>query len=402
LDRGRALGMSFLKKSAAVVLTVGALGFATQPFAAKGHGGEDVVTEAFAPDLSKDNGMYFFCTPQPPQEPTTVVIQDCEGKVPTPGKGCEGERREVKLQDFYKELLSQISVENIPVLKDLDSNDVGNFSKRDDSGLKDTQIYLKLSAESAKELLEFLKSKKWNPGSEISMTLKKDLKDLIQQAKAKKADLDAINMSVDKINSQIVDLVEGPRDRTGKRKGGICDPKVTINLNSADDKGTLLHTVLVQYDPKAPKKEILMNGRLEKTLVGADGSGNRFKIFDTKTKITWHDTFDYEEIKAHYEKMRPKPTVEFNGIKYPDLFLAASALCESKGLRAPTVFELEALSFDRELAKNLGMDKGFFWWSSTSASDPAGAMVIYSGDGSINRARRLSEGGSVRCVSGGA
>jgi hypothetical protein len=215
------------------------------------------------------------------------------------------------------------------------------------------------------------------------------LKDLVKKAEAKKVDIAAVNASVEAANralNGVVDLV--------------CNSKVTQNLND-DDKGTLLHTVLKQYDPKAPRKEILMEGRLEKTFVNADGSGNRFKIFDTVTGLTWHDIYGPKEIKDFYETMSPKPTFEYNGKQYPDYFKAASALCVSKGLQAPTKEDLEVLAANRELAKNLGMDRGWFWSSSESSS--VGAWDFFGPDGVVGSVGFRGGGASsVSCVSRGA
>jgi hypothetical protein len=145
-----------------------------------------------------------------------------------------------------------------------------------------------------------------------------------------------------------------------------------------------------------------MDGRLEKTLVSADGSGNRFKIFDTVTKLTWHDIYGPAEIKAHYEKMRPKPTFEFNRNQYPDYFTAANALCKTKGNEygAPTKEDLEELAKNPNLAKNLGMDKGWFWSSSESTS--GGAWVFVGSSGVVGNYVRDYVGVSVSCVSRGA
>lgn len=158
-------------------------------------------------------------------------------------------------------------------------------------------------------------------------------------------------------------------------------------------------TTRKQSNPKAPKKEILMDGRLEKKFVDADGSGNRFRIFDTVTKLTWHDIYGPKEIKDFYETMSPKPTFKFDGRQYPDYFKAASALCVSKGLQAPTKEELKVLEANFELAKNLGMDKGWFWSSSESSSSYVWAFSSNTGY-VYDDCRRYFDDLSVRCVSG--
>jgi hypothetical protein len=352
-------------------------------FAAKGHGSSDMPEAPARPDVSKDNGMYFFC------ENDKVIIQNCAGKATKPGKGCDGERREVKKDDFIKELLSEITIDKSHLMKPLSPDDIKVAKKRSPKP-EEVMEFVKGVHSQTGSIDDLIKEMRGEKIGNIQLDeLQRRVADLLKLTGGVKAEGEAIVSAIDKVNNALAKVVDQ-----------VCDSKVTINLNSAEDKDTLLHTVLKQYDPKAPKKEILMKGRLEKTFVAADHSGNRFKIFDTVTKLTWHDIYGPKEIKDFYETMSPKPTFEFDGKQYPDYFKAASALCVSKGLQAPTKEDLEVLAANRELAKNLGMDKGWFWSSSERSS---GYAWYFFGDvGVVLYDHRDYDGNSVSCVSRGA
>jgi hypothetical protein len=339
LDRGRALGMSFLKKSAAVVLTVGAFGFATQPFAAKGHGGDDVA-EAMAPrtNVLNENGMYFFCTPQPPQEPTTVVIQNCEGKIIKRGKGCEGPSREVKRKDFFNELRDQIKIENLAGLKPLSKEDIRlyNTPEGQPAELRQVATFDKARAvEKIKELeQEMLKlapseqAKKLPELKALKQALEASEK-LIAKANATEQEM---KLAIKKVNDALDKVTDV----------NICDSSVTYNLDK--DSNSFLSTVLKQYDPKpVGKRETLANGMLElvKREVGADGKNRDFwkdVSKNTRTKklnnLIWGPLEDFKKIKELQEKL--KLTVNLGGKEIPDYARAAEEYCKSIGMDLPT------------------------------------------------------------------
>ncbi len=386
-----------IKKSVAVLMSVGSFVCVAHAFAAKGHGSSEMPEATVArPDVRK-GPMYFYC------KENTVFIENCEGRVTEPGAGCsktfksaqekiENQRQITPRSAFLEELRKQITPDRVLQLKPLNSEDIKNVAEKGDlKKIENEKLKIEMTVEEAKQAVEFLKALENGDKNESYKKAMREFNALIQTIESKNANIAAVNASIDAITKALTDDVLNL----------VCESKNTRNLND-DDKGTLLHTVLKQYDPKAPRKEILMNGRLEKTYVDADGSGNRFKIFDTVTKLTWHDIYGPAEIKAHYEKMNPKPTFEFKRIQYPDYFAAANDLCKTKGNEygAPTKEDLEELAKNRELAKILGMDKGWYWSSSERTSFSAWAFVRF--DGGVDSYYRDVDDYSVSCVSRGA
>ncbi len=162
-----------------------------------------------------------------------------------------------------------------------------------------------------------------------------------------------------------------------------------------------------------PKEPVVIDSKpsaeSEKPLV------KKLEFYDPLTKLTWLDIHSPEAVKSFYEKMNSKPTVEYDGKKYPDYFKAAEALCVSLGLEAPTKGDfLIALGnkdkdVNLELKKMPGMDEGLFWTSSPveKGGNLIAAEEIYPILGTIfvvelgkeGYADRFSDGFSVRCVS---
>jgi hypothetical protein len=377
-------------------------------YAAKGHGTSDVGEALARPDVSKDNGMYFYCTGD------NVVIQNCEGKVAKPGKGCEGaERREVKKDDFFKELLAEITIENAEHMKPMTGADVINLNEnKDEKKLADIEEFVKSAQSSAKDvegLLEQIGKEKINDAA----------KEKLGRAQAKNSDLLKLLESA-KVGPEIIRAAMERRDNLLKGViGQICDSKVTINLNSLDDKDTLLHTVLKKYDPKpVVKKETLANGMLElvKREIGTGPNGtNRewWKDVTVKPALTWGPVEDIEKVKALQKKMNL--TVKNEG-KYPDYARAAVEYCKTLGMELPSQKDfLDAL---RNPESEKGTDKGFgngqnialkdnlpdmkdrwFWSSSPHPSIAAGALGFNGSNGGVGFGGRDYGDSSVRCVS---
>jgi hypothetical protein len=383
-------------------------------FAAKGHGSADsTAATAARPDVRK-GPMYFYC------KGDTVFIENCEDRATEPGAGCsktfksEQEKKDlqraVKKSDFTKELLSQLTLDRIDEFKPLKPEDVKNVAQKGDTHkVEHEKLRIEMTLEEAKEAIDFMEAMEINTESDDQFQKYKlamqQLKDLVKKAEAKKVDIAAVNASVEAANralNGVVDLV--------------CNSKVTQNLND-DDKGTLLHTVLKQYDPKpVAKKRTLANGMLElvKREVGAD-SKNRDFWKDTTIGLTWGPIEDFKKVEALQQKMN-LTIKDTTGFKNPDYGRAAEEYCKTLGMELPSHNDfLDAL---RNPESEKGINKGWGYgqnialkgnlpdmkdrcfWSSSPRPRTAVSALIFSGDtGMVGNYYRSYSGCSTRCVS---
>jgi hypothetical protein len=268
-----------------ILIGLGAVILSGTGYASKGHR-VAASPEALAPDVSRDDGMYFFC------EGEKVIIQNCKGVPTTPGKGCEGDRRVVGKKLFIEELSNELSL-NSDFLKRPYSDPGYKVGKKyADRDSKEVVEWLKAFESQAQIINDFIDKLKNPKTKEESLenlqNAKTNTENLIKLIKNKKADTEAIAIAIDKMNSVLDDIVKQ-----------ICDPAVTINLNSNDSSNKSLQfmtKVLKQYDPA----EITNNSKSKfncRSEIDNETQKNLLYCKDNDTGLTWGPIEDWDKIK---------------------------------------------------------------------------------------------------------